>query len=113
MKIEDIARICHEANRAICEANQDHTQKSWDDAEQWQRDSAIDGVKKYDPMATPKHQHEAWCKYKLDNGWKYGEVKDVELKTHPCLVPYDKLPFADKVKDYVFRGVVSACLNIE
>lgn len=113
MNVEDIARICHEANRAICEANQDHTQMTWDNAEQWQRDSAIAGVKGFDPDGTSSSQHDLWCKHKVDDGWKYGEVKDSGLKTHPCLVPYDELPFADKVKDYVFRGIVSACLNIE
>lgn len=29
---------------------------------------------------------------KIADGWKYGEAKDPEAKTHPCLVPFDKLP---------------------
>jgi hypothetical protein len=40
----EIAKVCHEANKAWCEANNDYSQKSWDEAEHWQRDSAIKGV---------------------------------------------------------------------
>lgn len=43
-KIEFIAKACHEANRVWCQANGDDTQKHWEEAEQWQRDSAIKGV---------------------------------------------------------------------
>jgi hypothetical protein len=39
-----IAQVCHEANRAWCEVNGDTSQKPWNEAEQWQRDSAIKGV---------------------------------------------------------------------
>lgn len=115
MKVEDIARICHEANLAICEANNDHTQKQWDNAEEWQRQSAIDGVRfaLATPLASPEDQHNSWCADKLKNGWVYGEVKDKVAKTHPCLVSYDKLSFADKVKDYVFRSIVFACQHIK
>jgi hypothetical protein len=28
---------------------------------------------------------------KVKDGWVYGEVKDVEAKTHPCIVPFDAL----------------------
>ncbi len=44
MTNQHIAQVCHEANRAYCEAIGDFTQKAWGKAEQWQRDSAIRGV---------------------------------------------------------------------
>ena len=34
----------------------------------------------------------------MDQGWKYGEKRDDMGKSHPCLVPYDKLP--EREKDY-------------
>ena len=43
MNIEDIARICHEANRAYCKAFGDDSHLPWDSAPQWQRESAIMG----------------------------------------------------------------------
>lgn len=103
-----IAQVCHEANRAICEAAGDHSQRSWDEAEEWQRDSAIKGV--YfaldNPTAPASAQHDAWASDKVAAGWTFGIVKDAEAKTHPCLVPYDQLPFEQQAKDYVFKAIV-------
>lgn len=42
--------------------------------------------------------HEVWAKSRMDQGWKYGEKRDDMEKSHPCLVPYDKLP--EREKDY-------------
>lgn len=39
-----IAKICHQANKAWCEVTGDNSQKDWDEAEEWQRESAIKGV---------------------------------------------------------------------
>ena len=110
MRIDDIARVCHEVNRAICEAAGDHSQKPWEHAEQWQRDSAIKGVQFaiQNPNAEPSAQHDAWMADKLADGWRYGEVKDASAKTHPCIVAYDALPFDQRVKDHAFRAVVAA-----
>lgn len=105
-RVETIARVCHEANRAWCEAHGDLTQKAWAEAEQWQRDSAIEGVSVAIDGATPEQQHQAWCDSKLRDGWVYGPVKDPDAKTHPCLVPYDALPAMQKAKDSLYGAVV-------
>ena len=66
--------------------------------------------------ATPKELHEKWCEEKTRNGWRHGEEKCAEKKTHPCLVPYDDLPPHQKMKDELFLGVVKACaktLNVD
>ena len=108
MKTEVIAKVCHEVNKAFCEANGDLSQKSWSEAEEWQKQSAIKGVEfALTGEATPADQHEAWVKDKVDAGWVYGEVKDAEKKTHPCLVPYDQLPAFEKTKDHLFLAVVN------
>ena len=109
MKIEDVARICHEANRALCEAIGDFSQKSWDEAEDWQRQAAVEGVKfaLENPEAPASAQHEDWMREKMDDGWVFGEVKDAEKKTHPCLVPYDELPPEQQAKDYLLKGIVN------
>lgn len=105
-----IARICHEANKAWCEANGDTSQKSWDQAEQWQRDSAVKGVefKLSNPDAGDSAQHEAWSSDKIADGWVYGEVKDAKKKTHPCLVPFNQLPEFQQKKDKLFCAIVEA-----
>jgi hypothetical protein len=107
--IISIARVCHEANKAFCEVNGDHTQKPWEDAEVYQRESAIKGVVFIQSgNSAPDNQHNSWMKEKIDNGWVYGEVKDPVAKTHPCIVPYDKLPEMQKKKDHLFIAIVKA-----
>lgn len=105
-----IAVVCHEANRAWCARNYDHSQPSWEYAQGWQRESVIDGVEhalKY-PDATPEDSHSNWMAGKIANGWVYGEVKDPEAKTHPCMLPYDQLPEFQRKKDALFLAIVRA-----
>jgi len=112
-RIEQIARVCHEANRAYCRTIGDDSQKPWDEAEQWQRDSALKGVSFAisKPDAPASAQHDAWLADKKRDWWKCGSVgpvKDAATKEHPCFVPYDELPLEQRVKDYLFKSVVSA-----
>ena len=34
-----VARVCHQANKALCDAYGDMSQPDWDDAPEWQRGS--------------------------------------------------------------------------
>lgn len=110
MNTTDIAKVCHEINKAYCASIGDHTQKSWEEAEQWQRDSAIKGVDfaLNNPDVPASSQHDAWLADKKKDGWNYGPIKDATLKQHPCIVPYDQLPTEQKSKDYLFKQVVSS-----
>lgn len=45
-----------------------------------------------------KNVHEVWAETRIKQGWKYGEQRNDEFKTHPCLVPYEELP--DEEKEY-------------
>lgn len=109
-KLEYIAKACHEANRVWCQANGDFSQEHWQEAEQWQRDSAIVGVKfRVDnPQAKHDSQHNAWMQDKINDGWVFGEVKDAEKKTHPCIVPFEQLPEFQQKKDALFCAIVDA-----
>lgn len=40
--------------------------------------------------------HDVWAAGRIAEGWTYGEEKNVELKTTPCLVSYDELPESEK-----------------
>jgi hypothetical protein len=110
MDIEQIARTCHEANRALCLAYGDTSQVAWEDAPDDIKASAIDGVRYTvdHPEATPEDSHSNWCAFKIGDGWVYGLVKDADKKTHPCLVAYAKLPAEQRAKDYVFQAIVGA-----
>jgi hypothetical protein len=108
--VEGMARLCHEVNRGICEGLGDYSQKPWEIAADWQKQSSIRGVRfaLANPNGTPEHQHLAWCEDKIAEGWKYGPVKDENLKEHPCLVPYGELPEGQRIKDHTFRAIVRA-----
>lgn len=112
MSIEKIAQACHEVNRVFCFQNNDFSQPSWEDAPQWQKDSAIKGVEfvRDNPDAPPSSNHECWLAVKEAEGWVYGPVKDADKKEHPCMVPYDELPPVQRAKDTLFRTVALAML---
>lgn len=105
-----IARVAHEVNKAYCESLGDFTQVDWESAPQWQKDSAIAGVELHlaNPNLGVDASHQAWMEHKRAEGWTYGPLKDPVKKEHPCFVPYADLPFEQKSKDFIFRGVVHA-----
>lgn len=111
MKFEErIAIVCHETNRAYCKTIGDDSQVPWDDAPDWQKNSAVLGVEfcLANPDAPPSANHGSWLKVKQDEGWKYGPVKDVEKKEHPCFVPYEDLPEEQKQKDRLFKAICNS-----
>lgn len=105
----NIARVCHEVNRAYCQALGDNSQPSWEDAPQWQKDSALLGVQLHlSGDHGPEASHESWMAQKVADGWIYGPEKDPACKVHPCIVPFDQLPREQQAKDFIFRAVVRA-----
>ena len=112
MNIENIAKVAHEVNKAFCHSIGDHSQPDWKDAPDWQKSSAVNGVKFHidNPGAPPSASHDNWLKQKEEEGWSYGPVKDPEKKQHPCFVPYDQLPTEQKSKDFLFKQIVHSLL---
>lgn len=113
-KIEEIARVAHEVNRAYCQSIGDQTQVPWTEAPEWQKKSAADGVAYFlgNPDKTPAEGHANWFKQKLSEGWGWGREKDPENKRHPCMCPYEALPREQRTKDHIFRAVVLTLGNL-
>lgn len=108
-RLDRIAKVCHEANRAYCQALGDHSQLPWEEAPAWQRASARMGVDLHlSGDFGPEASHAAWMQLKLDEGWVYGPVKDPENMEHPCMVPFADLPREQQAKDFIFRAIVHA-----
>lgn len=106
-----IARVVHEANRALQIEQADPTipvSVGWDELDEETRRSAIEGVQGVLNGNTPEESHEGWCAFKLDHGWTLGPVKDETKKEHPLLVPYDELPESQRIKDELFVAIVKA-----
>ena len=117
MKTEHVvlaARAAHEVNRAYCQALGDNSQPSWEDAPEWQKKSAINGVAFHaaNPGAGPAASHESWLKEKLSDGWQHGPVKDVDAKTHPCCLPYGELPAEQRAKDFLFIATMNQIVAV-
>ena len=112
MTDEQIAKVAHEVNRAYCQALNDYSQPPWDQAPEWQKESARLGVKLHrdNPEANPSASHESWMAQKIADGWVYGPEKRPDLKQHPCIVPFMELPREQRAKDFIFRAVVHALL---
>jgi len=107
-----VAKMCHEVNRLYCQSLGDNSQKSWESSPAWLQRSALNGVEHQikNPHSPPSASHENWLADKEAAGWKYGPVKDVPNKLHPCCVPFDELPIDQQMKDRLFKAVCFAML---
>lgn len=107
-KMEIIAEICHEINRAYCFATGDASQIPWPECSEEQKDIVIDGVRYHmtHPEVSPSESHNNWLEKMEADGWVRGDEKNEEKKEHPGMVPFKDLPVAHKVKDYIFTQVI-------
>lgn len=96
------ARAAHEVNKTYCEALGDNSQPSWEDAPDWQRSSAKNGVAGALAGNSAAASHASWLEEKRLAGWKWGPVKNPEKKEHPCMVAYNELPPEQQMKDKLF-----------
>lgn len=112
-EIEMIVKDVHETNKRFCEALGDESQVSWEEAPEWQKSSCLVGVHAIldGTVTKPSDSHQSWMKHKLLEGWKYGPIKDVDKKEHPCMVDYDELPFEQKTKDAIFFSIVTSAIK--
>lgn len=104
---EQIAHVVHEANRALQRILGDRwVSPAWWEAPLSQRDSLINGVQKAIEGSSAEELHEEWVRWRAEQGWRYGRVKDEFARTHPCMIPYDRLPREQRVKDELLRVIV-------
>lgn len=112
MTSEQIAEVCHEANRGYqCAVPVDGVPValSWHPFRVKYPEQAagvIEGVELALSGATSEEMHHQWMRSKINDGWKHGIAKDADAKTHPCLVPYCELPLEHRLKDRLFLSIV-------
>ena len=105
---EQVAQVCHEANRVLQRLAGQKVSLPWASASPSERASAVAGVGFARQGTSHEALHRAWCAHKIAEGWQWGPVKDERAKRHPCLVPYDQLPGEERIKDAVFAAIVQA-----
>jgi hypothetical protein len=105
-----VARVCHEANRALQVVNCDPSPSlPWLQESEETRRFAVAAVEFAQRGGTPEEQFLNWRAAKEADGWTWGPEKDPEAKTHPCVVPdYLDLPECERVEDAVFAAIVRA-----
>jgi hypothetical protein len=109
-EIEKITELIYKAARleAIWSKRSIIPEK-WEERDEKFRKQMIDVVEKYlamEQLPTPEEAHNSWMKSYFEMGWKYGEKRDVEKKTHPDLVPFYDLPQDERDKDAIFLALV-------
>ena len=110
---DQIARVCHEANRMVQRVIGEPMSPVWDELPEWMRERNISWVEKIckGMMFSPAESHDSWVREMESLGWKHGPMKDEDMKEHPCLVPYEQLPQGQRMKDQVFWEIVQLMMG--
>lgn len=119
MHLWDVARVCHEENRAYCKAFGDHSQKEWHETPGPLRESVMAAVVfcKAKPQATDAEMHEAWRQRSslrgrdpllLELESKHRLDKVPGLKEHANMRPFAELSFNERLKYRLFRVICGA-----
>jgi hypothetical protein len=108
--INRVAQVMHEAVRAWQKANGQPASPPWSRAPAWMKTSSREAViwRLSNPKASPSLHHEQWVAEKKSAGWKYGKVKNGVKKTHPLMIPYDRLPEVERRKDALVSSVIDS-----
>lgn len=105
----EIARVCHEAVRALQEiAGEESPSLPGDAGDAEAHAVTLAGIRAIRDGATPEELHATWARTRQAQGWAHGPRKDSRSKTHPALVPYEDLPEHQRAKDAVFIAIVLA-----
>src|SRR6266700_2352439 len=96
---EQIAEVCHVANMTVQKLLHDECPSlSWDDEDEFIKKTSVGEVQMILAGRNPEDTHNEWCERLFDQGYICGLVKSREMKTHPCLVPFNDLPVEQKRK---------------
>ena len=73
-----------------------------DDAFQTQFMEVIERQSGPSRAESPEELHGSWVQAYVNMGWRYGPDRNIEMKTHPDMVPYARLGQLERDKDAVF-----------
>ncbi len=85
--------------------------RSWGPVTELRTAVAEPGLSDAELETMTRAEHESWRRHHLDNGWRYGPVRDDARRIHPALLPFDQLGEDDLSKTR--GGVESALATLE
>jgi len=115
VNIAEVAALAYMVNRAYCAEQGNTSEPAWTETSDGKREAFIAGTQKIvlglsrGIQIAPWDAHNEALKKRVDAGWTYGEKEDPEAKTHPLVLPFDKLPKAQQLKTFLFIAVIEAC----
>jgi len=116
-KREVIARVIYEATRIEAKwSGRSIIPEKWEKRDEKFRKQFVDVVERYlsyRRLSTPKQAHNSWVKAYKKMGWRYGRKRDVDRKTHPDMVDFEKLPKDERDKDAIFLAFVWLVRELE
>jgi hypothetical protein len=63
-------------------------------------------------VAMARAEHQDWCRFYLDAGWKYGPVRDDEHKIHDKLLDWDAAEHTEAFKKAALRSLADTLLEL-
>jgi hypothetical protein len=106
-----IAIVCHEMIRGLQLAvNDPIPTEPWMVAGPATQLRTIHGVRRIIGGAGPIGNHNGWVADMVADGWRRGERKDWQERTHPNLVDWFDLPPVERLKDELFWLVTGRML---
>lgn len=113
LNVERIARIVHAMLNAYSGLVGLATVSETDDYDAAAKSSTEQAVQLVlqNPEITAEALHQHWVESKKNEGWVYGEAKDSQAKTHPCLVDWSELSKEHRIKDEFFISIVASYKN--
>lgn len=111
--IDQIVKVCYYANKQYSYVIGDFSFPEYENANPEVLNSMRQGViaRLSNPNISDEENHNQWMKQRMSEGWSYGEVKDEDLKTHPYLLEYSKLPPQVRAKDAIFGSITLAMIS--
>ena len=105
----EIYEIAQNLNHVLTEGNFVFETSTFDDECCIQEEDDIGGYMEpelFEQLASTlsERQHNKWLHERMNAGWRYGQVRDDALKTHPLIKPWDQLQEDHKAIDYEFPG---------
>lgn len=107
-QLDDIAEVAYAAVTALQIQHDGVPRASWAELSKVEKEIAKVAVKTVlrNPYVAPDVLHERWVTRKRDEGWTYGEQKDIKSRKHPELLPYKLLPRNKQRSDLLFYVVI-------